>query len=251
MIHLLEAKTVAGTRYGAGDVVNFISAIEAELVSAGEAEVMPVVLTYTWATRPNYSTTDAGTVISISDVGGSSGSFWKATSGGWVPLNGSVVLASNWGSLAAPVATQTGSTGALFVPTGGAGSLVIPATMLITSRSALEIEAMHRRRGATATAILSIYLGTAGTVADSKVFDLSVAATNNQDNRPAVTVGFTTGVATISNWLAPGSANASAYADKTTNINIAAAMKISFGISAANAADAFDLVGYTVRLNSI
>lgn len=251
MIRLLEAKTIAGMRYGAGNIVNFISPIEAELVSAGEAEVMPLILTYTWATKPNYFTTSVGSFINISDVGGPGGSFWRATSGGWVPLNGSVLLASNWGSLTSPVATQTGSTGILFVLAGGTGSLVIPATMLIAGRSKLEIEVMHRRRGATATAAFSVYLGTSGTTADSKVFDVSIAATNNQDNRPMMTIGFTAGVATISNWLAAGGANGGAFIDKTSNINLAAAMTISFGISAANLADAFDLIGYTARLNSI
>lgn len=253
MIHLLEAKTVAGTRYGAGDVVNFISAIEAELVSAGEAEVMPLVLTYTWATRPNYSTTAVGTVINISDVGGEAGSFWKATAVGWFPLNGKALLAKNWGSVAAPVAPVLNTTGALFVPTGGAGSLVIPASMLIAARSTLIVRALIHRDGVTATGTARIYLGTAGTSGDSSIYGATLTATEDLQSRPFVEASAISAMSvTSTNYLPPGNTGtANVISTVTTNINTAAAMTLSFGVSGANTADSFSLIGYTVEIESV
>jgi hypothetical protein len=49
-------------------------------------------------------------------------------------------------------------------------------------------------------------------------------------------------------WLTPQGQGVSGIAAKTTNINTASVMYISFDMSAANSADAFDLIGYTLAL---
>ncbi|SEO77990.1 hypothetical protein [Nitrosovibrio sp. Nv6] len=217
----------------------------------GSAGYNPI-LTYTWATRPNYSTSTAGTVINISDVGGEAGSFWKATSAGWIPLNGQVKLAGDQGSIAAPVATITGSTGALFNLSGGFGSLVIPAKMLIPGHSALRLRALFYRRGANATATATIYIGTTGTSADPRAYFLSLTATDLQQNRAdAETVVATATTACTTAWLAPQQQTITAASDLTTNINTDAAMTVSIGVATASALDSFDLISYSVVLESI
>ncbi|MEP6879000.1 MAG: hypothetical protein ABI865_09140 [Nitrosospira sp.] len=254
MIRMLEAKTVAGTRYGAGDVVNFVDVIEGQLVAAGAAESMPVVLTYTWATMPNYYTTPVGTVINLSDVGGLAGSFWKATAVGWFPLNGKALLAKNWGSVAAPVAPAISNTaGALFVPSGGAGSLLIPAPMLVPGHSTLAIRAAFHRDGTAASAIARIFLGTAGTISDAVLFSLGITTTDDNQARPFVEASpISASSTTTTNYLSAGNTGTpGVIATVTANINTAAAMVLSFGTSTVNAADSLSLIGYTVEIESI
>ncbi|MDN5752328.1 MAG: hypothetical protein L0H15_03475 [Nitrosospira sp.] len=235
-------------------MLNSDAATESQLLAAGVATALPLVLTYTWATKPNYSLTAAGTIINISDVGGEGGSLWKATSAGWVPLNGVVKLASKWGTVASPVATISGSTGALFVPTGGSGSLIIPASMLIPEHSVLRARAVMHRRGINGTATARIYLGTAGTSSDDTAYSLGIAATDTLEIRPDVEIGVVASASmTGTNWMAPGSTGSSptAVTAMTTNINTAAAMTLSFGMDNANALDSFDLIGYSVLLESL
>lgn len=253
MISLTEAKTIDGLRVPKGTVINSDSIIESQLTSAGEAATLPVVLTYTWATKPNYFKTDAGTIINISNAGGAAGSLWKATPAGWVPLNGSVLLAQGWGTVSAPLATISGSTDALFAPSGGGGSLVVPASMLIAGRSMLRIGAVIHRRGANGTAIGKIHVGTGGTTSDSAVYSLSYAATDALEARPEVDVAaVNTSTITSTNWLSLGNTGSpTPIVSPSTNINLAAAMTVSLGIASANGLDSFDLIGYSVVLRSI
>lgn len=214
----------------------------------------PIINSYTWATRPNYSTTTVGTVINITDIGGTSGSFWKATAVGWVPLNGPVVLAKSWGTAAAPVAPALGNTaGALFVPSAGIGSLIIPANILIPGHSTLFIRAAFHRDGVAASAIARIFLGTAGTISDAILFSLGIANTEDMEARPFVEVSPTsTTSVTTTNYLPSGNTGTAGLIQPvTTNINTGAAMTLSFGCSTVNVADTLSLVGYTVELESI
>lgn len=252
MLKLKAAQTIRGTRFGEGAVINSDAATESELVAAGVGEIMPIINTYTWATKPIYATTTVGTVINISDVGGTGGSFWKATAAGWVPLAGSITLYSAYGSRVSPIATLN-TAAALFVPTGGAGSLVIPATALIPGRSKLRIDAIMERTGANATGAFSIYLGTGGNTTDSLVFQTVTAMTTLVGPRPAVDVFIqATGGITTTSYVLPGATTtADAFRDLTSQINTQSAMTVSFGISAASALDTFRLIGVTVELVSI
>lgn len=209
------------------------------------------IQTYTWNTRPVFAATTVGTIINVSDVGGAGGSFWRATAAGWVPLNNSVLLAQKWATIAAPVATLTGVTDGLFTVTGGFGSLTIPAAMLVVGHTSLHIRAYLHRRGATGTAIARVYIGTAGTSADSQAFFLNFNG-DLQDLRTDIDIGVTgASTLTTTSWLTPGSAAANVFRDRTDNINVNSTMIVSFGVASANAADSFDLVGYSVRLQSL
>lgn len=273
MIRLLRDTTIGGIRHGMGSLLNLDPQIELGLLANGDADrgtgvfsrdqsgnviglegdgqsTIPLALSYTWNTRPNAFTSAAGTIINILDVGGQAGSFWKATSAGWVPFNGTVKLASKQGSVASPVASITGSTGALFTVNGGAGSVVVPATMLIPGRSLLRVAVLFHRRGANANAIVRIYLGTTGTAADATAFSLNFAG-NLQQARTDLEIGAATSSSLTSTfWLAPGASAPNAFSTMTTNINTDAAMTLSIGIASANALDSFDLIGYSVVLES-
>lgn len=273
MIRLLRDTTIDGICHGKGSLLNLDPPIERGLLANGDADRgtgvfsrdqngnivglagdgdagIPLALSYTWNTRPNAFVTPAGTVINILDVGGEAGSLWKATAAGWVPLNGSVKLASRWGSVSSPVATITGSTGGKFSITHGYGSLLIPAAMLIPERTSLRFSALFHRRGSNGGASARIYLGTTGTTSDASAFVLAF----NRDAyqvRADVEVGVVSSNSLTSTlWLAPGAVSANAFLTMTTNINTNANMSLSYGISSSNALDAFDLIGYSVVLES-
>jgi hypothetical protein len=276
MIRLLYDITIGGIRHGKGSVMNLDSATEASLMASGEADkatgvfsrdyggnivglegdsnIIPITLSYTWATRPNAFTSSLGTIINISDVGGAGGSLWKAIPEGWVPVNGTVKLASKFGTIVSPAASITGSTGALFAPSNVVGALTIPATMLIPGHSILRVRAVFHRRGANATASTRIYVGTAGTSSDAFAYSLPIAATDTLETRPEVEIGVIGSNSMISsNWLSPGNTGASPAPalPMTININTNAVMTLSFGVSSANASDSFDLIGFSVVLESI
>jgi hypothetical protein len=239
-MHALNHAILANT----AGIANLLSTLESQ-----------VTLSSTWDNRRNPFTTPAGTVMNITDVGGPGGSLWKATSKGWVPLGGSVLLAQAWGTLSAPVATISGSTGKLFVPSGSVGSLLIPAKMLIATRSSLRISCVFHRRGATATAGGRIYFGTAGTTSDSAVYNLTYGASDWLQAR--VDVAAVASIEVLStNWLSAGNTGTLSTPPPVQifekNIDLDADMTISFGIepATASASDAFDLIGYSVKLVS-
>lgn len=206
------------------------------------------IVSYPWAARPSPGP-NRGRIIKVSDVGGDGGSLWQATLAGWVPLNGRVVLASNWGTLAAPVATFTGSGTGSLVPVGGAGSLIIPKYTLLEGRSKIELEALLRRRGVNGTAQYNVRLGTTGTAADPLLYTIQVTAINNRDTRILSVAGFVEDAMLTANYQAPGSGDG-VFSTRTSGIDLLADMAVTFDISSANNADAFDLLGYTLTLVS-
>lgn len=274
MIRLLYDTTIGGIRHGKGSVINLDPVTERDLLANGNADrgtgvfsrdesgnivglegdegsTISLALSYKWNTRPNAFTTAAGTIIRISDVGGAAGSLWSATAEGWVPLNGRVLIAQAYGSVAAPLATQTGSAGTAFTVPGG--NVFVPARMLIVGKSALLVEALCRKRGANGTAVFTITFGTANTASDSAIVNMAAAAATNQDLRPFNRNMFPTSTTmTATGMLYAGANNGSAViTDRTTNINTNADMYIGFNINGANTADAFDLIGYSVAMESL
>lgn len=212
------------------------------------------IQTYTWNTRPVYAATDVGTIINVSDVGGEGGSFWRATSFGWVPLNGTIKLASKWGTQTTPVATVTGTANGFFSITGGAGSLTIPATMLIPAHSVLRIRALVRRRGANGTAILKAYLGTVGDTTDAAALSVTYSQNDGRIIRGDIEVGvITSSSMSTTNWvpITYVDTSGSILGEMTANINTNSSMFIKFAIVAANSLDAFDLIGYSVVMESL
>ncbi|SEO63442.1 hypothetical protein [Nitrosovibrio sp. Nv6] len=208
------------------------------------------IWTYTWATKPNYSLATVGTVINILDVGGEAGSFWKATSVGWVPLNGPVKLASQWGTVLAPVASVENAPAKFSVPVG-AGSLAIPAGMIIPGHSVLSIRAALHKRGAS-LCTFRIYLGTSETSSDAPVYALNVTADLN-DIYPSVEIGAVSSSSLTSTyWMPAGSSGSpSAITAVTANINTGAEMHISFIAINMEASNGLDLIGYSVVLESL
>lgn len=204
---------------------------------------------YTWATKPPASAS-SGVVIKVTDVGttGSSGSFWISDGVYWRPINGSVILAAQKGSITTPISTLSGVTSGIFT----VDPIIVPAGSLVPGRSQLELSFKVRRTGATATAILSTYLGTAKTASDANMYAISMAATTLLDVQGCPIIDISeTGRVISSNYSAMGSSGgANAFLERTTNINTLAEMGMTIGISAANAADSFSLLSYELKLFS-
>lgn len=164
----------------------------------------------------------------------------------FVATNGRVLAGRN-GSIAAPIDNITSSTGRAFVLPA---QIVIPAGS-IPDNSTLKVTARSKRTNANATALLSAYLGTAGTIADSLLGQVSMNATDGH-------VGSLDSFAFFSNSLTSFTANGTAapqsstgggtHVDRSTNVNRAATMYVTLAIGTANALDAFALDHYRVVL---
>ncbi|MHB8622074.1 MAG: hypothetical protein ACYC9J_00430 [Sulfuricaulis sp.] len=205
----------------------------------------PGIPSYTWATKPTVANWPKFNPIFITDVG-ASGSLWHNDGTYWVPVCGSVSLASSCGSAATPLVSMTGTTGALFTIPGG--NTVIPANMIIVQRTQLVIEALLRRVGTNGTSIWVGYVGTSGTSADSGILVSGVPASNDGDFRASLIGQFpSSGVMTI-NGEPTNTNNANYTSDKNSYMNTAAAMQITLGVLSANALDTFQLISYSVEL---
>jgi hypothetical protein len=202
---------------------------------------------YTWAGKPTAATGNAGSIIRITDIGTSSfGSLWQSNGTNWYPLNGRVNILRNFGTLVTPLGTYTGGTAGAITLSGGNPSI---QANVLSPGIQLKVAAWVHRRGATSTANLNIRLGTTGTSTDSFLFNLQLTATDLKDARIDTNAFITNSTSIMTDlWLAPQGQGVSGIATKTTNINTASVMYISFDISASNAADAFDLIGYTAAL---
>ena len=199
---------------------------------------------YIWAARPA-AAGNTGRVVRISDIG-PGGSFWYSDGTNWRPVGGSVLIASQQGSITTPLSAFTGVTSSVFTITPP----VIPAGMLIPGSSTIEFEAQLRRTGATATALLNVHFGTSKSTSDNPIYAFTYAATTLLDLlvNPSVLVAETSRIV-ASNWQTRGgSGNAGVFQERTGNINTAADMGITIGIASANAADSFALLGYKVRV---
>lgn len=199
---------------------------------------------YTWATRPA-AAGNAGRVVRITDIG-PGGSYWYSDGASWRPVGGSVLIASQQGSITTPLSAFTGVTSSVFTIT----QPIIPAGMLIPGSSTIEFEAQLRRTGGNGTALVNVHMGTAKSAGDNTIYAFTYAATTLLDLfvNPSVLVA-ESGRIVATNWQARGgSGNASVYQERTGNINTAADMGITIAIASANSADSFALLGYKVRL---
>lgn len=154
-------------------------------------------------------------------------------------------LAGFWGgsgSIASPIATLTGITAGLF--TGGKSNLSIPAGTFKVGDH-LTGGCKIRRTTATAVHTANIYMGTAGTSSDSNLSNITTSgATINFDQNMYFLGSFPSTTVFSTNNNAPFNANNTAglFVDRSTNMNIAAAMTLSFGISVGNASDSYSLI---------
>lgn len=162
-----------------------------------------------------------------------------------VNANSIVPIIQQNGSVATPLATISSSTGATFtlpvVPTIPAGTLSAHTRL----RAAFTVQ----RTGANGTANLDCYLGTLGTVSDSRIIRVTYAATTLQVIDLDVTSIFTS-TTTVTTSLGKYATNSAGvdnqYGDFNTNINTAATMKVTLGISSSNTLDSFALIQYRV-----
>lgn len=210
---------------------------------------------YTWATKPAASSVAEGTKIVITDYGVPT---IEMVSDGtnWYPVGGSQLLYSAvFGSLATPTLSVSGAAANFNVGTDP----VIPAGMLTFGVAGapigLRVKARYARSGALTTTITNrIYLGTSATPAsNSLLFTANYAATDTSQLQVSTkfwaetaTSGTRTGFMTEG-----GAAAASSYSTLNTLINTAAAMNVSFGISAYSGGtltDVISLLKYEIYL---
>jgi hypothetical protein len=221
---------------------------KASLVHAAEHAAMGITTVCTWSTKPT-AAGNSGMCIRVTDVGQSAGgSYWISDGTYWRPINGSVVLSRQSGSIATPIATLAGVTSGMFVP---AIPVVIPAGMMVPGLCQLRVEAAFRRTGATATATLNVHLGTNKTSGDNVAYAFTYSATTLLDiiAAPTILISETSRFTGLGWQVQGGSGNASVFNDKTTAFSTAADTGITFSISGANVADSFAMIGYKVELS--
>lgn len=154
------------------------------------------------------------------------------------------IIARN-GTVASPLVTQTGNTGAAF-------TLPVTPTILpgmLGPQSRLRIQVIGQRTGATATANFDVYLGTARTTSDSRVIRVAYAATTLQIIQidTAVQFGTSTTAAMSTGKQSINSAGTdNQFGDLSTNLNTAATMYVTIATNSANAADSFSIISYKV-----
>ena len=201
-----------------------------------------------WANRPAAASVP-GQTVRFTDVGSSAaGSHWVSDGTNWRPVGGRVLLASQSGSVAVPVSSVTGTTGSMFTLPGG--NVKVPAGMIVPGAASFVIKPTVRRIGANATGNFNIAIGTTQSAADSNLLAIGMAATTNLDYAPDCRIFVsTTGVITSTAYLQTGGAfTGGSTIDRSANFNTGSDMWVTFYTSSANAADAFQILGFTVEL---
>lgn len=197
---------------------------------------------YTWATRP-LTGLNVGDRIRVMDVGRAAGTDFIWTGSRWRHVH-PFILGRNIGSVAAPVATLTGVTSGVFALSN---ALATYADMFEPGDE-LEVSALATKIGTGGTADINIYLGTAGGITDSLVRPESLTNVTNRTMNARTQIQFS-GLTTFSGpaGLADNSVSTSQLLDRSTNVNLAAAMSITIALANANAADTFKLVSCGLR----
>lgn len=197
----------------------------------------------TWAAR---GTPTSGNIKLVTDVGPVP---WLARGDGtnWLALGGRFVLAQLPGSIAAPYATVTGSTGANFTLSGGA--ITVPAGLLRVG-SQMFIEGLVNKRGVNGAATFRIRIGTTGTFnTDAQAYAV-VLPTSPDSQQATVDIrcifsasGFTT------TYQSGRNAQFTAlFQDVTGNVSLSTAMIVAPMFNNGNVADNIDLIGFTVMV---
>jgi len=163
----------------------------------------------------------------------------------WRPRNGRQIIVQRFGTLAAPLASLTGVASGVFalpkLPEFPAG--------LIAPNSRVTAQVDVARMGVNGTATLAVRLGTAGTTADSSIYQATMAATDALMAQIDQSARFGASATTFYTLINTGqNAQATNGADRTTNVNTAAKMAGTVTISGANALDSFAVLGYSFAL---
>jgi len=168
----------------------------------------------------------------------------------WVNLHPFELFYENYAASDNGIAIPTGVTAAtLFAP---AATPTIPAGLLRAS-SKIEINAqIARYSGVNANCTCIMYLGTAGSAADSDVSAVVIALTGSTHAigmNPIINFITTTTLITTYDQSIGRDVSTTAFTkDKNTNINTAADMYVKVGMSAKNTNDAFKLTSLSVRI---
>lgn len=202
----------------------------------------PMANEYTWAGRPAASG-NTGLVITITDAGQrpmdyvSDGTDWRPVA--------SFQRYGFQGTVAAPVQTITGVT--------GAGSLFTNATMTLHAASLYIGKRfrltywIHRSGTATGGTISHVVkVGSANTYAgDISISTLSLALTDGLDTPRRIEFVVTTGTVIMGqNGLSEGGSAANQFANAMTGaLNLANAHYVNIGVQALSAADSVSLIG--------
>ena len=218
-----------------------------ESLTAGGQVISPYA-SFTWAGKPAVAAWPVGVPIIVTDVGGPAGSQWVTDGSNWLPANGRVVLASRSGSIAAPVATLTGTTtGKFTLP----ANIVLPAGILMPGKSKVEVIAALRKTGTAATVQFAATLGTANSTVDAALIATTSGAGTNSDViiNPLAAPSSTSSI-TTSSWSSIGTTGTANFIDRTTNINTALDMFVNLAVFSGNVADTYSLLSYEVAIKS-
>lgn len=150
-------------------------------------------------------------------------------------------LAAGGSAYAAPIGTL--SANGMFV------QAPVPAALL-GAGSHIELVMRTKRTGSAAVINQGIWLGTAGTTGDSRLLALQVNAANGQEHRlPRISVCCVAGnTVSTSDWASDGQQAPNIGSDRSTNINYAADMTLSWGISSITSPDTISLIEYAARV---
>lgn len=155
----------------------------------------------------------------------------------WRPASGSVlsVLGGLNGGTPGPVATGVGPTATLYQYT-------FPANTFQPGDSLL-MRAKIRRRGATATADVSLRFGNLGSASDPLVRTQAFSATDTLDWRANIDVDVLTSTSyTTTNANNANTTSTGSFATRSANCDMTLPMVLGIYLSAANAADSFDVL---------
>lgn len=194
---------------------------------------------FTWAARPLADVSVGDTIGILGWHGANYGRFNGVDYdpiGEWVLYGRVSAKASSKFTDIAPELTVTANTA--FAPVGGA--FTIPAGVLAGADRRLSVMGVTHRRGASpSSATNRVYLGTAGTVADSLLASGTLSNTDGRQSKLLFDAWFPTATSGVADVLVSTGTNlVDAF---STNINTAAQMFVTFAVQHDNAADGFSL----------
>lgn len=221
------------------------------ICSAAGIEIPRVGPSFTFAGLPAASAM-SGKSVRVTDVGKTgAGSLWMSDGAKWLPINGSVILCSNAGTLVAPLATISASASKFAIPAGemvSGNSIVLPANLLAIGQY-LRMSAYYMHRGANVGSWdVEARIGTTNSSADNKmteVYGTAGAKALHQLEEISI-VGSTSFIENKVVSLNGETSNVSAL--QTTNFAIGSQMYIGFYCTNMIAGNFIDLISYRVEL---
>ena len=149
------------------------------------------------------------------------------------------------GTLAAPLGTITGSTGALFSASGL--PYQFPANTLAVG-DMIQVFALVRKRTATATATARLLFGSSNSASDSAVVDISMTNADKQDACLMTYIHIVSATGILAN---PNVAQNSQGTDRFREfvIDTTAINYLNASVGSASASDSFDLLAYKIWIH--